>query len=223
MVIAIIAILAAMLLPALAKAKGRAQQTYCLNNLKQIGLGVSMYATDNTERYPYCRLWGRAWSTSPYVFATTNYLPDLIEPYVGKNVGTILAAGAKPTGGTYVCPATLSAKDSAVPGGFDKRLKDNDYVTYCWNHIYLTANGAAYATARPVSGRKTSDVVNSTTAVLVWEMPYWTPASSPHNRGQNLVFADMHAAYEKRNPKEYDWWIYHSRRGWEDNNPTGIP
>ncbi len=52
-VIAIIAILAGMLLPALAKAKTKAQGIMCMNNHKQLLLGWSMYAGDNGDRIPY--------------------------------------------------------------------------------------------------------------------------------------------------------------------------
>ncbi len=52
-VIAIIAILAGMLLPALAKAKAKAQRISCVNNLKQQGIAFRIFSTDNAGRFPW--------------------------------------------------------------------------------------------------------------------------------------------------------------------------
>ncbi len=74
-VIAIIAILAAMLLPALAKAKEKAKRTQCVNNIKQLHLGCTMYTSDNGDWFP---TWGG--NAAPYNARAKNdvWLPSYV-------------------------------------------------------------------------------------------------------------------------------------------------
>ena len=87
MVIAIIAILAGLLLPALGKAKAKAHQTKCLNNNRQMFLGTAIYTTDNDDKYFHGRDINGANGAGGV--ATANQ-PDawhvVLAPYVGVKV-----------------------------------------------------------------------------------------------------------------------------------------
>lgn len=104
-VIAIIAILAAMLLPALAKAKQRAKRIGCVNNLKQLGLGSTLYAQDNNGH-----LSGESWN--PLYVNYVNGMPVLKTPIPGSDrsdtdddLNWLYPTYVKSLG-SYLCPST---------------------------------------------------------------------------------------------------------------------
>src|SRR5881392_1721225 len=77
-VIAIIAFLAALLLPALAKARDKANRTTCTNNMKQMALAVNMYATDNVDYLAYPN-WG--YNNSGWLYAVGMPPDPTVVPY----------------------------------------------------------------------------------------------------------------------------------------------
>jgi len=201
-VIAIIAILAALLLPALSRAKQWSVRTKCASNLRQIGVGMAMYADESNGSYPESGgliLWGhtdpqthvRSWmeQIAPFT-ASTNIFhcpSDLLSQFsyfngvraayiVLTNLGSVDAEAIR-----FPSAHVLSG-DTIWPIGSEADADKDDYSQNC-------VGGATNGT--PAEG---------------WQV---------HSGGQNILFTDSHVKwYNAYNPAEMTF-RYDSMHGWQ--------
>ena len=107
-VIAIIGILAALLLPSLARSKEKAFQTQCASNLKQLGYAIQMFADDHSDQLP-----GPAWQG---VYATYNNETERLPFYLTSYLGLPPPSSQVRTALVAICPSA-AVRNRPAPAG----------------------------------------------------------------------------------------------------------
>jgi prepilin-type N-terminal cleavage/methylation domain-containing protein/prepilin-type processing-associated H-X9-DG protein len=204
-VIAIIAILAALLLPALSQAKSRAWSVRCTSNLRQIGIGMRLYADDANELYPESGT-TIPWDTIDFAPPNGSGRASWMQQIIALTVTTNL----------YHCPADAKSSFSYFNG------VRAAYVALNYTRGSVNGKQMLYPSAF-VQGGDTVDFdpldadkddydqncvggITNGAPALAWQT---------HNRGQNILFGDGHARWFKGYDTNAMTFRYDSIHGWD--------
>ena len=213
-VIAIIAVLAGMLLPALNKAKGYAQTTSCLSNMKQFGLISNLYADDNNDFFMY-GWWFLEFEGKQDVLLCPANPNRLVKPYVENiptNVGYNAMFAATNSTNTeipsrknlrYPQMVFLAADADATPDSPNTLFRDNNMLRFPIG-------------AMPYVGQVAHRESDPDKYVLDYK--YVLPTNMfgcVHNKGVNFSFVDGHAARNVPQQGRKLWGTSYAWRFWE--------
>lgn len=173
-VIAIIAILAGLVVSAVSSAKGKARRSTCMNNLRQINLGVRMYSDDSNDKAPQPAIG----VSKPY-----NAYKELMKSYVG------LRGKSSERDKLFACPADTFYYDylfghyphsaplvGYVPESICAR-PDYDYSSYIFNAGNVFGTKEHPANRPGIAGLPLSSIKHPARTVLVAEVPALIPFS----------------------------------------------
>jgi prepilin-type N-terminal cleavage/methylation domain-containing protein len=196
-VIGIISILAAMLLPSLAKAKQRALDVKCLSNLHQSGVAMSLYLQDYREKY----FWGDPSNVTDMAINGMEWFVWAGRTNNNKNVGqsNIFNRIDRPlnhynlTEKLVTCPSDMGRRVEEAPTTFE--AVGNSYFFNCIGNPY---------TAEPVDGglvgKNAANITNAANTVL-FGCAYFSESKEPRgwHRSQGagyILFADVHGEFK---------------------------
>lgn len=207
-VIAIIAILAAMLLPALSKAKAKAQSIACANNVKQLTLATLMYAMDNSDGLPKT-------GQPPYPAGGQDLWIPAIKPYVGQ-----VATNANTTsGGVFICPTLFQLLGNMAIATTGRHYAVSEKLDAADDAMTLAGNRKTTQATKPTQTLLDADACRngypSPTTGTYYRLECWVGGAVPgcnkllpdtgfgalplHNTRANAGFMDGHVEALKTN------------------------
>ncbi|MBI1884227.1 MAG: hypothetical protein HYS08_08500 [Chlamydiae bacterium] len=179
-VVLAIVILVGLLWPMFKRVRDSAKKTYCLSNLKQLGVAVQLYLQDDGQgRFP-------GWGTGVNEYDEVKELPNLLWHYLGQENENVLQSGEM---NQFRCPANFSTLNLS-------------------ERVDTWGNQVDYAINRNVWNKSEVSVIrNDMLAVVLYDTPPYPDAagSQIHVGGTNFLFADGHVTWLSRNRINTSW------------------
>jgi len=201
-VMAVIAILAALLFPVFAVARGKARQAVCTSNLRQIGLSMAMYMQDYDSLYPYAvdpadRYTPQIWAGNPAYAAfyeaipTIGMIQDVLQPYIKSKE-------------LFHCPSDTGFDQEDFTGldidptGNPPNARPTSYQKFGTSYYYRTELAARHASDSSVQQPAQVNVLFDGAGA-------WHGSVFPPSLRYDVLFADGHAKNITRDYLDQLW------------------